>query len=114
MHSRDESEVSDNQYALNMVSVVPTSIFGLSICSKLGSLVLQVDLENTADNSSFLSLSLQEIDIWYVQCSLQINVIFPFMLYVVGSGSPVLEFFVLSLVIVIFPAKVGKVIMLIK
>ncbi|KAK7274520.1 hypothetical protein RIF29_15613 [Crotalaria pallida] len=63
---RDEYDVLNCASPSDMVSVVPTSsTFGISIISKLGSVDLEVDLENSRDNSSKLMVSLQEMDIRY-------------------------------------------------
>lgn len=67
LHLSCESEILDCPYLHNLVSVVPTSsTFGISIISKLGSVDLEVDLENNGDNSSVLMVSVQEMDIRYV------------------------------------------------
>ncbi|KAF1899682.1 hypothetical protein Lal_00019812 [Lupinus albus] len=62
---RDESETLNCPYSSDMVSVVPNSTFGVSIISKFGPVDLDVDLENSVDNSSELVVSLQEMDIQY-------------------------------------------------
>lgn len=65
---KDESEILNCVYPSNIVSDVPTySTFGLSIISRLGSIDLEVNLENGGDNSSLLTVSLQEIYVRYVQ-----------------------------------------------
>lgn len=64
LHSRDESEIMEAPYTPNNVSVVP-SIFGISITSKLHSVVLEVDLANDGDNSSALMVSLNEMNMRY-------------------------------------------------
>lgn len=65
---RDESEILNCVYPSNIVSDVPTcSTFGISIILRLGSVDLEVDLENGGDNSSLLTVSLQEIHVRYVQ-----------------------------------------------
>ncbi|KAF7824639.1 putative vacuolar protein sorting-associated protein 13A isoform A [Senna tora] len=56
LHSRDKSEID---------SVVPYT-YGVSVVSKLHSVVLDVDLANDGDNSSALIVSLQEMNIRYV------------------------------------------------
>ncbi|XP_027357140.1 uncharacterized protein LOC113866515 [Abrus precatorius] len=59
---RGESEVLNCPYPPAFVSVVPTySTFGISIVSKLDSVDLEVDLENSGENSSELMVSMQEI-----------------------------------------------------
>lgn len=64
---RGESEILNCPYPPNMISDVPAySSYGMSIISKLGSVDLEVDLENNGDYSSELMVSLQEIDIRYV------------------------------------------------
>ncbi|KAI4331783.1 hypothetical protein L6164_016738 [Bauhinia variegata] len=66
LYMRDDSDLLHDPYSLDTVSFIPpTSIFGVSFKSKLGSVDLQVDLANNGDNSSVLMLSLQEIDIRY-------------------------------------------------
>ncbi|MCH81348.1 vacuolar protein sorting-associated protein, partial [Trifolium medium] len=64
---RDESETLNCVYPPNIVSDASSySTFGISVISRLGSVDLEVDLENRGDNSSVLMVSLQEIDVRYV------------------------------------------------
>ncbi|XP_058779187.1 uncharacterized protein LOC131653133 isoform X2 [Vicia villosa] len=69
---KDESEILNSVYPSNIVSDVPTySTFGLSIISRLGSIDLEVDLENGGDNSSLLTVSLQEIYVRFASAEFQ-------------------------------------------
>jgi hypothetical protein len=64
---RNESETLNYVYPPNIVSDAPSySTFGISVISRLGSVDLEVDLENRGDNSSVLMVSLQQIDVRYV------------------------------------------------
>ncbi|XP_061363844.1 uncharacterized protein LOC133307357 isoform X2 [Gastrolobium bilobum] len=66
LHVWSESEILNCPNPPNIVSVEPTSsTFGISIISKLGSIDLEVDLENNGDNSLEILVSLQEMDIRY-------------------------------------------------
>ncbi|PNY07700.1 vacuolar sorting-associated protein [Trifolium pratense] len=61
---RDESETLNCVYPPNIVPDASSySTFGISVISRLGSVDLEVDLENGGDNSSVLMVSLQEIDV---------------------------------------------------
>lgn len=68
---RGESEILNCDSRHNVVSDVTKDYpFGLSIISKLGSVDLEVDLENSGDNSSELVVSLHDMDLRYVHlCS---------------------------------------------
>lgn len=64
---RGESEIVNCVSPSNIVSDVSAhSTFGISIISRLGSVDLEVDLENRGDKSSVLMVSLQEIYVRYV------------------------------------------------
>ncbi|XLS59714.1 hypothetical protein HN51_009469 [Arachis hypogaea] len=66
LHLSRESETLNWPYPPNVPSVTPkSSTFGISISSKFGSVDLEVDFENSGDNSSELLVSLQEIDMRY-------------------------------------------------
>lgn len=61
---KDESEILNSDYPPNIVSdVPPCSTFGASIISRLSSINLEVDLENSEDNSSIIKVSLQEVGV---------------------------------------------------
>lgn len=63
---RGESELNC-VHPPNIVSDKSTySTFGISIISRLGSVDLEVDLENRGDNSSVLMISMQDIYVRYV------------------------------------------------
>ena len=67
LHLSGESEILNRPYPPNVASVMPkSSTFGIAVSSKLGSVDLEVDLENSGDDSSELMVSLQEIDIRYL------------------------------------------------
>ncbi|XP_057415336.1 uncharacterized protein LOC130710179 isoform X3 [Lotus japonicus] len=69
---RGESEILNCDSRHNVVSdVTKDSPFGLSIISKLGSVDLEVDLENSGDNSSELVVSLHDMDLRYSSAEFQ-------------------------------------------
>ncbi|XP_045818799.1 uncharacterized protein LOC123911434 isoform X3 [Trifolium pratense] len=69
---RDESETLNCVYPPNIVPDASSySTFGISVISRLGSVDLEVDLENGGDNSSVLMVSLQEIDVRFVSAEFQ-------------------------------------------
>ncbi|CAJ2666738.1 unnamed protein product [Trifolium pratense] len=69
---RDESETLNCVYPPNIVPDASSySTFGISVISRLGSVDLEVDLENGGDNSSVLTVSLQEIDVRFVSAEFQ-------------------------------------------
>ncbi|TKY59210.1 putative vacuolar protein sorting-associated protein 13A [Spatholobus suberectus] len=72
LHVRGESEVLNSPHPPNIVSVVPTySTFGISIVSKIDSVDLEVDLEDSGDSSSELMVSLQKIVLRYASTEFQ-------------------------------------------
>ncbi|XP_024632124.1 uncharacterized protein [Medicago truncatula] len=69
---RGESEIVNRVSPSNIVSDVSAhSTFGISIISRLGSVDLEVDLENRGDKSSVLMVSLQEIYVRYASAEFQ-------------------------------------------
>ncbi|KAG4977288.1 hypothetical protein JHK84_036989 [Glycine max] len=72
LHVTGESGVLNSPHPPNIVSVLPTySTFGISIVSIIDSIDLDVDLEDSGDNSSKLMVSLQKMVLRYASSEFQ-------------------------------------------